>query len=171
MNISQVYALALGSILTVLLTYRLAASLSHLVRVPIISFFLKHILYPFVSRRFRYLGPITRLELLLQACYWGGTVACNVIGIHTVAQAGSRAGTLSLINIIPLLFAGQLGFAADLIGVSLRAYVQLHGSLGLMTFVQGLTHVLISINLSSFTVKDALHLYGLLVYTLFYVSQ
>lgn len=163
MDISQIYSLSVGGILVTVIAYRFAAFGSHVVRTHTATFWSKHVLYPFVCRRFRYIGPVTRLELVFQTCYWGGTAFCNIFRIHTVAQAGSRAGSLSIINLIPLFFADHLGFAADIIGISLRAYARLHGSFGLMAFIQALVHVLIAIQSLPFSMKDILQFYGLLV--------
>lgn len=87
-----------------------------------LHFVLKHLVYSVVLRRRRFLGPWTRWYLVLQVFYWGVTLSCVCIGVRTLAQAGARAGTLSVIQLVPLFFGGHLDFAADLIGMPLRAY-------------------------------------------------
>lgn len=89
-------------------------------------------MYPYACRRYRYFGPLSGIEALLQATYWGGTTACNVVGVRNLAGASSRAGRLSVINHVPSFFANQLGFAADLVGVSLQSLARFHGSVGRM---------------------------------------
>ncbi|KAI9736728.1 MAG: hypothetical protein M1834_000932 [Cirrosporium novae-zelandiae] len=100
--------------------------------------------------------------MLLQFLYWGANVACNVIGVHTVAQAGSRAGTLATINLVPLFIASNFSVAADLLGISLRGYTWIHNSVGVVVFLQGLVHVLISVIGTSLSLNVPFQLYGFL---------
>lgn len=72
-------------------------------------------------------------------------VICNSFGVSTVKEAGVRAGTLSLINLIPVYFGVYLSFLSDLFGISLPAYRFVHGSTGIMSVMLGLVHVVVNV--------------------------
>jgi hypothetical protein len=88
---------------------------------------------------------------------------CNILGVYNWPQAGSRAAIFSVINLLPLLLAGQLSLAADLIGIILRSYIRIHGIVGYMVFAQTLARILIVVKTTAIVFKDNLHFYGLLI--------
>ena len=49
------------------------------------------------------LSSFSRWHALLLLLYWSGTVACNLVGVRTVVQAGNQAGALALLHLVPLL--------------------------------------------------------------------
>ena len=61
--------------------------------------------------------------------------------VSDLADAGKRAGTLLLINMIPLYAGLHLSFVADLLGVSVRIYICFHGSVGVMAGALALLYV------------------------------
>ncbi|KAL7940684.1 FAD-binding domain-containing protein [Trichoderma barbatum] len=88
--------------------------------------------YYFLINRHALIGPITVASTCFQMIYIGANIASLVYGIDSVAQAASRAGTLSLINLVPLYLTMHLSFIADVLGMSLHTYRQLHQSCGVV---------------------------------------
>lgn len=164
MDLTQVYSIIFGGIFILPVLYHTIANLFHILHTHMIQFVLRHIMYPVILRRHRLLGPWTRCYLICQLLYWSVTLSCTSIGVRTWAQAGSRAGTLAVVQLVPLFFGGHLGFAADLIGIPLLTYRQLHGSIGTMVFVLSLFHVLINLlDNKRFSFQDDIQLYGFVV--------
>ncbi|EDN03776.1 predicted protein [Histoplasma mississippiense (nom. inval.)] len=89
-------------------------------------------------------SPVTRSRAVLHALHLASTFACNVVGVNTLREAGSRAGSLALLHVTPLFFGQQFSLAAELLGVSLKAYRLLHKAFGIMAVVQSTLHVIIS---------------------------
>ena len=104
-----------------------------------------------------------RWRALLTLLYWLGTGACNIIGVRSLPEASNRAGTISIIHLIPLLFSDRLSFAADLLGLPLHSYLNLHGAMGFMTFVQGAIHILLFLLRNPLRTGNTVQFYGLLV--------
>lgn len=164
MELTRVYSIIIGGVFILLVLYHTILIFFRAVQTHTFHFVLKYLVYPIVLRRRRFLGPWTRWYLLLQFVYWGVTLSCISIGVKTLAQAGARAGTLGVIQLVPLFFGGHLGFAADLIGVPLRAYRQIHGSIGTLVFVLSLFHALVNvINGPGLSFQNDLQLYGFIV--------
>lgn len=114
-------------------------------------------------RRSRLSSPISRWHALLLFMYWSGTAICNVVGVDTMTQASSRAGSLATLHLIPLLFTNRLSFAADLLGLSLQTYLSLYTSMGLMALVQSLIHTVIFFTHNPINLREDLQLYGFIV--------
>lgn len=163
MDPTQIYGIVAGGMFLALFLYRTCSQISDWVQDRTVFYVFKYLVYPLLFRRRGLFGPITRWRAILIFVYWLGTFLCNVIGVKTLPQASKRAGVLSVLHLIPLLFSGRLSFAADLLGLSLRPYIRLHGLLGLMAFCQGLTHVLIHVTHNIFRITDAVQFSGLLV--------
>ena len=163
MDPTQIYTTVAGGMLLSLFIYQIYSSVARWFQNRTFFYILKYLVYPIFLRRRRALGPISRWRILLIFVYWTGTGLCNVLGVHSLPDAGKRAGVLAVVHLIPLMFAGRLSFVADLLGLSLKSYVKLHGSFGLMAFVQGLIHVLIYLTRSSLRLKDPIQFNGFLV--------
>ncbi|KAL5359314.1 hypothetical protein BJX96DRAFT_183665 [Aspergillus floccosus] len=118
--------------------------------------FLKHIVYPRLFRR------RSRLWVLLQTIYWAATLTCNFIFTPSLGIIGARAGNMAIANLIPLLLAGRLHLAADLLGIPIRSYLQFHGTFGAMTMVQAAIHSAISIRERGWDPQEPVQFYGLL---------
>ena len=159
----QIYAITAGGLFVILLFYCASASISRWIQDRTLFYVFKYLIYPILVRRRRFFSPITRWQVLWTAVYWGLTAVCNVVGVNTVVQAGNRAGSLSVLHLIPLLFTGRLSFAASLLGLSWQSYVRLHSSVGVIAFLQGLIHTLIFITHNTFRLQDAQQFYGFLV--------
>ena len=160
----QIYAITAGGVFVVLLLYCASSSISRWIQDRTLFYVFKYLIYPLLIQRRRCLAPFTRWQLLWTVIYWGLTLVCNLIGVRTMSQAGTRAGSLSVLHLIPLCFAGRLSVAADLLGLSWRTYVTLHSSIGVMAFLQALVHALIFVTHSVFLIHDTQQFYGLLVW-------
>lgn len=134
MEITLGYAIAVGGAI-------LVATLIHL--LPCLPFFIPHtwplihrgvryLAYPYLLRRHRFLGPWTTIDALTQVVYIASNFFCVGFRASDIAQAGVRAGSLSLINLIPLFLGPHLGFLTNVLGVSLRTITRIHRYSGLM---------------------------------------
>ena len=142
MDISQVYAIAIGGNFCLLLILNSLPYIVRLVRYlsPLIS---KHLIYRYLLHRHRVIGPWSRASVIVQLIYITGNVFCFSFRASTISEAGRRAGTLSLINLIPVFAGPHLSFLADLLGLALSTFQQIHRSAGLMSVFLALFHVLI----------------------------
>ena len=104
-------------------------------------------MYPYFLSRHRFLRPLTQASVLLQLVYIMLNIICIIVQVSTVRQVGLQAGTLSLINMVPLFAGLHYRFFADLFGISLNVYQRIHHSAGLMLFFFALFHVLTSYSL------------------------
>jgi len=123
--------------------YCASAYISRWIQDRTVFYIFKYLIYPNIIRRSRLSSPFSRWHALLLFIYRSGTVACNIVGVNTINQAGSRAGSLTTLHLIPLLFTNRLSFAADSLGLSLHNYLSLHTLVGLMALVQSLIHTVI----------------------------
>ena len=151
MDPNQVYAIVMGGMAFTLL---LVNALPWLVRLchylsPLMS---KHMVYHYLLHRHRLLGPWSRAGVLSQLIYIAGNIICvafevshSNIQISNLSQAGLRAGTLSIINMIPLFAGPHLDFLADVLGVAFRTLRQIHRSAGVMAVLLGVFHTLVAV--------------------------
>ena len=152
MEITQGYAVALGGILVTLAVANLLpsdtlSSFSYLPPIarPPLRQAVRYLRYPYLLHRYQYLGPWTRMDIITQAVYIISNSFC--VGFRSkLAEAGLRAGTLSLINLITLFLGPHLGFLADILGLSLGTFRHLHRSAGLLSSCLVLFHALAVIN-------------------------
>ncbi|KAL2810501.1 FAD-binding domain-containing protein [Aspergillus cavernicola] len=174
---SQLYACALGGVIVYLLISRITRSwaqrqqwplvmvrLSKYLYRKVIFVSLRHVVYPQVFR------TRSRYWVLLQSIYWAGTLTCNFIKTHSLLSIAARAGNLAVLNFIPLVLAGRLSLAADLLGLPIRSYVGMHGTFGVMTCVQTALHVIISIQNRGWSPEQPIQFYGLLALSAFALS-
>lgn len=138
MDPTQVYAIVTGGVFGVLLLLKGWPWIAHFIRYlsPLTS---KYLVYHYVLRRHRLLGPWSLAGVLVQLSFVTGNVLCLSLGVSqvqtkgsTLSQASLRAGTLSIINLIPLFAGAHLGTLADLLGVNHRTIRQIHRSAGVM---------------------------------------
>ena len=144
MEITQAYAVAASSIVMFSILANALPSITRFLKF-ISSFASQHLTYPYFLSRHRFLGPWTRGDVLIQLIYITGNVFCLSFRASTVSQAGFRAGTLSLINVVPLFAGPHLSFLADVLGVFVITYRHAHRSAGLMSFCLVLFHVLVAV--------------------------
>lgn len=87
-----------------------------------------------------FLGPLTRAHSFYYFSYLTVNIFCSTFRVSSVADVGTRAGELSLINVIPSYSAQHLSFMSDTLGLSLRAYRTLRTTTGVMSVALGLVH-------------------------------
>lgn len=143
MDIIQGYAIAAGGAFSIAALVHL---LPYILQVAThVSFSIsKHLTYRYVLRRHWILGPWTRAGVVVQLVYVAVNIFCASFRAPTIADVGLRAGTLAVVNMIPLFATPHLAFAADWIGMSLRTIHIVHRSAGFMTFFLGLLHVIVA---------------------------
>jgi predicted ferric reductase len=113
------------------------------------------------------LGPWTFADLLLQAIYIASNSFCIRFRCSDIAEAGVRAGNLSLINMIPLFLGPHLGFLADILGISLSTFRLMHRSAGMMSCSLVLFHVLaMLVSHTAFPLRGTANLSAVVVSTL-----
>ena len=116
-------------------------------------------------RRYRFLGPWTRSSVLLHFLYLAIIAFCNAFGVKILDQASMRAGTLSLINIVPLYFGFHISFVADILGFSLQLYKRIYRIIALVSTALGLFYVIVSATSGSSGSLGRQRVYGLTVYS------
>jgi hypothetical protein len=145
------YAITLGGVFLTLIL----VNLLHLNRLTYLTYLpsfartslrrlWRYLIYPYLVHRHRFLPPFTLADLLTQLIYIAGNSFCLAY-CSTIEKAGLRAGTLSLINLIPLFFGPHLGFAADVLGLSLGAFRNVHRSAGLVSSGLVLFHTAVAV--------------------------
>jgi hypothetical protein len=135
-----IYAITAGALLLALVFIRVLRSLSQW-KSPIRVFISRHFIYPYVISRHTLWGPWNPVGIFVHLIY--ATVNSILVFFRrtSLENVGRRAGALSLINMIFLLGAGHLSYAADLLGVSLRGYLRIHRATGWMTTVLVMLYV------------------------------
>ena len=134
MDITQIYSLAAGGIFVVMIVVRGIPALQYTSRKLAIATS-KYLIYPFVVRRHRLLGPWSPVDILLQLLYIALNAFCVFFRVTSLEEAEDRAGTLSIVNMAPTFFGPNLSPLADLLGLSLSNYRQMHRSAGTMSSV------------------------------------
>ena len=140
MDITLIYAIGLGGVLLMPILFRL---LQHRVFLTpnIFQHTLRYLDYPYLIQRHRILGPWTWLDVIFQSVYI--TSNCVCLGFRAdIAVAGTRAGYLSIINMMPLFLGAHLNFLADIFGITLKRFRSLHHCAGLMSFGLICFHIL-----------------------------
>ncbi len=170
MDVSQVYAIVIGGIFCVLLLLNGLPWIARLVRY-LSRVMSKHMIYRYVLHRHRLLDPWSRAGVLLHLMYIAGNITCLSLGlshtnvqISTFSQAGLRAGILSVVNLIPLFAGPHLDLLADLLGLNLNTVRQIHRSIGVMTVLLVVFHVMVAVaSRSSFALGLPRNLFAVIV--------
>jgi hypothetical protein len=159
MDITLGYAIAVGGVLIILALFNHLGLLSWLLDLvswarPFCNQAFRYLAYPYLVRRHRFWGPWTLGDLIIQLVYIGSNSFC--LGFRAnIAQAGLRAGTLSVVNLIPLFLGPHLSFLADILGVSLNTFRYMHRSAALMSSGLVLFHALTVISRTAFALHGA----------------
>jgi len=142
MEITQIYAIAAGGIFPMFILVHLLPWIVRFVKY-VFLWISEHLMYPYLIGRHRILGPWSRAVVFIQLIYITGNIFCIGFRVSTIAEAGRRAGTLAVVNMIPLFAGPHLAFLADLLAVPLRIIRRVHRSVGIMAFLLGVVHVLV----------------------------
>lgn len=163
MDTSIIYAIVVGSSFGLLLLINGFPLFARFVRYisPLVS---KHLVYHYILDRHRLLGPWSRAGVMIQLIYFAGNACCLRFWDTTTSQAGLQAGTLAVINMIPLFAIPHLVTLADLLGVAPVTIRQIHRSAGVMAAVLAIFHVLIMVaSQSSFPLSQPQNLFAVIV--------
>lgn len=164
MSILIIYTYVAAGILLLLLLQRYVLRICKAVFNPrLFILFSRHLVLPYLFRRRGFLGPISRLRAGLHVLHLGGTLTCNIFGVHDISAARSRAGSLAVLHLIPLLFVPNLNLAAEIFGISLSVYHHLHRALGWMTVLQTALHVAFAVHRVTIDLNDRAQQHGFMV--------
>jgi hypothetical protein len=137
---TQIYAVSVGGIFAFLLLtntlpyFWVVLALAHRLT-------LRHLVFPQLLRRSRYLEPWSRADILVQIFYIAANAFCLGFKAASLSEAGTRAAHLSLINIAPAFAGPHLSFLADILGVSLDTFRRIHRSAGAVSAMLVAFHV------------------------------
>jgi hypothetical protein len=163
MEITQLYAIAAGGILLLLMLINFRSYIEAFLSAVSLPAS-KHLTYPRIIHRHRYFGPWSRADVIIQLVYITVNTFCVGFRVPDVSTAGLRAANLSLINMVPNFAGSHLSFLADIVGVPLSTYQQIHRSSGIMSVLLLLFHVLTIIgSRTPFPLQVAENLWGLIV--------
>jgi len=144
MEIPNAYSLAFLSVLASLVCLHTMSSIWSKFHRSLYGILLRHIVYPRIFPGMHLINP-TRSGVFLYVIHWATTLFCNIYRVQSIAQAGLRAGRISIVHLVPLIASPQLSFNSDLMGLSLSTFKHLHYACGVMATAQGLFHSLASI--------------------------
>ena len=144
MEATQIYAITAGSVFAILTIINALLSIMQKLHACNMII-LKHLIYPFLIRRHRLIGPWTRVDALWRVVYLTINVFFSVFPLLSMAETAKRAGHISLINMIPLFLGPHLSFLADILGLRLHTYQILHSASAAMTFTLGVVHVVLGL--------------------------
>lgn len=137
-----IYTCCLGGILSLLGLKTFLEFTYHQLYPLALIFYLRYCTLSALPRT-RWIGHLSWSEMIMTVSYWAGTLICNVIAVKSLADAGSRAASLAILHLVPLLLASRLHFAADLLGIPLRILTIIHRMAGWMVILQCVTHIAI----------------------------
>ena len=163
MDVAQIYAVVAGSLFAVLTIVNFCIHLWTILQTNIV-WILRHMIYPFLLRRHRLVGPWTRRGFVFRSLYILTNIFCSVYRTQSIIEAGNRTGILSLINLMPLFFGPHFDFLAGLMGVSLHNVRTIHGSAAVVSVLLSTAHAIFSVFGGKWsTLAWSSHLYGLIV--------
>jgi hypothetical protein len=165
MNSFLIYAIAVGSAFAALLLLHISNLSSFILRSRLAKQAFKHLIWPAITRRTRFTPPISRGDFLVQLLYWGGTSVLNFVQVRSLQEAASRAGSLTILSLIPLVAGSRLSFAADVTGISLRTFRYLHKTFGFMVTAQLISHIALSLGTRKLKLSEVKDRYGIIVRT------
>ena len=145
MDILAIYAITAGGIFIsffLLSLIRVLTSLKEWAGAAV--FVSRHFTYPYLINRHRLLGPWTRASVLFHTGYAAVNIFLIFFRVTSLASAGRRAGTLSLINLIFVLAASHLSHLADLLWVSLRNCRRMHRAVGWTVAILATFHIVVA---------------------------
>lgn len=148
MDLSDIFASILLGGIGVVICLRAVLRLLHHTHRRALMWLLRHAVYPRIFQGQHFINP-SRAEVTLHALHWAATAFCNFYDIHSIPDAGRRAGTLAIIHLAPLLATSHLSFVSDLMGLSLAVSRAIHRAFGIMAAIQGAFHTAVAFGLGS----------------------
>jgi hypothetical protein len=138
MDMTWVYAIVLAGIAFSLVLLNAIPYLLNAVKIT------RRLTYVNILNRHALIGPWSAATLLFQTLYLMVNVFCLSFKVDNLSHAGRRAGTLSLINLSPLLSGLHLDFLASILGLSLKTIQLIHRSAGFASFALAIFHVAVA---------------------------
>ena len=108
-------------------------------------FLLKHFIYPHIFRRLRFIGAATRSEVVAISLYVAINALCVALPRAQSTDISTRAATMSVINIVPLLCGPRLILITQLLGIRRRTHLSLHKWIGGTAVALALLHTVLSV--------------------------
>lgn len=102
MEITQIYAIVAGGVFLLLIFMKGFRFIQQNLQSLSITIS-RYLTYPLVVRRHRLLGPWSPADVLLQLLYISLNFFCATFRVTSFDEVEDRAGTLSIINMAPLL--------------------------------------------------------------------
>ncbi|KAL9129886.1 MAG: hypothetical protein Q9217_001786 [Psora testacea] len=133
MEITLLFAIATGSLIAFAFILRFWRTFGRALRKRIYVYLLRHVILPYAVRRYRFLGPWSYARLICYCVYLAVMAVGCSFRASSVELAGRRAGTLALINMLPLYLGFHLDLAAGLLGFPRSRYTIFHRAVGLMS--------------------------------------
>lgn len=136
------YSLALFGVALALLCYRFRPKLRALgafFRKPL----LRHLSYQPVVHSQRFKVQWSRADVLAEVAYVGVNVFLVCFRIPSFAAAGRRAANICIVNLIFLCAVPHLDALTNTLGLRLRTVRRLHGSVGIMTGLLLIFHIVV----------------------------
>lgn len=140
---TSIYTIIIGGFFILVLARRLFCILARCIESPRLHMWLYQHLESHIIRRTNLTPPVSRRDLLLQCLYWVGTGCYNFIGASTTQEVSDRAIVATAFNTMPLLLGDRLDLAAQILTFSRRTYQNIHSTVGLMTVVQMVLHIIL----------------------------
>ena len=125
MDAIRVYAASLGGIFLLLALTR-GAYLAHGALSALVRCGEKHLLYPYLIRRLRWIGPWSRGGVLCVMFFVGVNIFLVIYPSTVIESAVRRAGLIAFINAMPLFSFFHFALGADVLNVSLSTYKYIH---------------------------------------------
>ena len=164
MAVLAIYTYVAAGILFLLLIQRYVLHIFRFLFNPhLFVLFSRHLMLPYLFHHQCFWGPISWLHASLHMLHLGGTLTCNITGVHNISTACSRAGTLAVLHLIPLFFVPNLSLAAEIFGFSLSVYHHFHRALGWMTILQVALHVIFALYKAALDLNDRAQRHGFMV--------
>lgn len=125
----------------------------------------RHLSVPFIVHTHQFGGPWTRVGIFLHVSYAAINVFLVFFRMQSLADAGSRAGELALINLIFPLSTIHLNFFADLLGITWRTCCRIHRATGWMAIALLSFHIVAAVQMRefSFSFHESANLFTMLV--------
>ena len=163
MDITQTYAVVVGAVAFTFLMVTLLFALTVQGRYTCVRVS-QHLTYTYVLGRHGLLGPWSVFDVLIQVIYLTANIFCLSFRAANVSEAGLRAATLSLINLIPLFSGPHLAFLADLLGMSWDTCRSVHRSSGFVSLALAVFHIVVVAATDATTFRtEFLHPFNIIV--------
>jgi hypothetical protein len=140
---SHWYGLGLAFAIAAWVLVRALRRLCRFLAGVITYFCLRYLVYPILLSGFGY--RLSWMDGIILVTFIGVNAFCIAFQTATVKDWSSRAGMVSMMNLVPLLTGTRFSLAADALGVSLRRQASLHKWLGLIATCEAVAHTVTSL--------------------------